>query len=48
MSSSGLRIEDSALRDALVGVEPKQANSGGAHGSKWLDPIAAPFEVILP
>jgi len=46
--SSGSRIEDSALRYSLVGVEPKHADGCGSNRGKWLDSIAAQFEVILP
>ncbi len=48
MFSSGPRIEDSALRYSPVGVEPKQADGCGSDRSKWLNSIAAQFEVILP
>ena len=48
MFSLGSRIEDSALRYSLVGVEPKQADGCGSDRSKWLDSIAAQFEVIVP
>ena len=48
MFSSGSRIEDSALRYSLVGVEPKQADGCGSDRSKWLNSIAAQFEVLLP
>jgi len=41
-------IEDSALRYSLVGVEPKQADGCRSDTRKWLDSMAAQFEVILP
>ncbi len=48
MFSSGSRIENSALRYSLIGIEPKQADGRGSDRGKWLDSIAAQFEVILP
>ena len=47
MFSSASRIEDSALRYSLIGVEPKQADGCGSDRSKWLNSIAAQFEVLL-
>jgi hypothetical protein len=52
MFSSGSRIEDSALRYSLIGIEPKQADGCGSHRGKWLrfdsrairsDPAGASF-----
>jgi len=48
MFSSGSRIEHSALRYSLIGIEPKQAHGCGSDRGTWLDSIAAQFKVILP
>jgi hypothetical protein len=36
MFSSGSRIEDSALRQSLIRIDPKQAAGCGSDRGKWL------------
>ena len=48
MFSSGSRTEDSALRQPPIRIEPKQADGCRSDRGKWLDSMAAQFEVISP